>query len=293
MAKVININKAAFTVNLDCHEAEVDERAISEYGSRDLYYDTYAEREDKDQEAKSKNKPVVRMARNIEHPNFKNITFDEAERELAAADIGDLIIRPSSKGFNHLTVTWKVYHNFYQHIDVLELGKESNYSLGTRLTIGKETFDDLDEIIARYVEPMAGIVRDLVGHRKFKSEPENVVEDQVRQEKRSHLNSNPYYFCVSTKFPGKFSIVYQISEKLKIEPVSFNPLGIRFRYEVSQREFKSLDDLTNWFKRHFNDAPPSQAQNTRTPHTNRNSHSSSHSSHYNASPAYRDRDRRR
>lgn len=40
-------------------------------------------------------------------------------------DQGDVIIRPSSKGENHLTVTWKVSDGIYQHVDVREEGKEN------------------------------------------------------------------------------------------------------------------------------------------------------------------------
>ena len=45
----------------------------------------------------------------------------------------------------------------------------SHLQLGTPLTIatsaGTEDFEDLDEIVARYVEPYAATVRSIVGHR--------------------------------------------------------------------------------------------------------------------------------
>lgn len=53
-------------------------------------------------------------------------------------DQGDVIIRPSSKGENHLTVTWKVCDNIYQHVDVREEGKENAFSLGATLWINTE-----------------------------------------------------------------------------------------------------------------------------------------------------------
>lgn len=48
------------------------------------------------------------IKRVIAHPNFHNISFNQAEKMMESLDQGDLIIRPSSKGENHLTVTWKV-----------------------------------------------------------------------------------------------------------------------------------------------------------------------------------------
>lgn len=53
-------------------------------------------------------------------------------------DQGDVIIRPSSKGENHLTVTWKVNDGIYQHVDVREEGKENAFSLGSTLWINTE-----------------------------------------------------------------------------------------------------------------------------------------------------------
>lgn len=51
---------------------------------------------------------VAYIKRVIAHPNFHNISFNQAEKMMESLDQGDLIIRPSSKGENHLTVTWKV-----------------------------------------------------------------------------------------------------------------------------------------------------------------------------------------
>ena len=44
----------------------------------------------------------------IAHPSFHNINFRQAEKMMESMDQGDVVIRPSSKGENHLTVTWKV-----------------------------------------------------------------------------------------------------------------------------------------------------------------------------------------
>lgn len=53
-------------------------------------------------------------------------------------DQGDVVIRPSSKGENHLTVTWKVADGIYQHVDIREEGKENAFSLGHTLWINNE-----------------------------------------------------------------------------------------------------------------------------------------------------------
>lgn len=87
----------------------------------------------------------------IAHPQFKNIGYSQAVQLLRDMDIGEAIIRPSSKGNNHLTVTWKISRGCYQHVDVIEERKMNEFSIGKRLIIDGEDFEDLDEILARYV----------------------------------------------------------------------------------------------------------------------------------------------
>jgi transcription elongation factor SPT6 len=48
------------------------------------------------------------MARGIQHPNFHNVTAEEAEAMLAAMDRGEAVIRPSASNPNQLSLTWKV-----------------------------------------------------------------------------------------------------------------------------------------------------------------------------------------
>lgn len=62
-------------------------------------------------------------------------------------DQGDVVIRPSSKGENHLTVTWKVADGIYQHVDVREEGKENAFSLGHTLWINTEVNTHNDPLL--------------------------------------------------------------------------------------------------------------------------------------------------
>ena len=77
---------------------------------RDAYYDEKTEKADieKRKEKKKRETGSTYIRRVIVHPAFQNISFKEAEKLLKDMDQGDAIIRPSSKGNDHLTVTWKV-----------------------------------------------------------------------------------------------------------------------------------------------------------------------------------------
>lgn len=70
---------------------------------------------------------------------------------LAEKDVGEVIIRPSSKGPSHLSMTLKFYDGVYVNIDIVEGGKDSRdmtsfLRIGKTLTIGDDTFEDLDEV---------------------------------------------------------------------------------------------------------------------------------------------------
>lgn len=70
---------------------------------------------------------------------------------MANKDIGESVVRPSSRGPSFLTLTLKVYEGIYAHKDILEGGKEhkdiaSLLRIGKTLKIGDDTFEDLDEV---------------------------------------------------------------------------------------------------------------------------------------------------
>ena len=52
----------------------------------------------------------------IKHPNFHNFNSTQAEAYLDKQHQGDVVIRPSPMGQDHLVVIWKVDDKLYQHI---------------------------------------------------------------------------------------------------------------------------------------------------------------------------------
>ena len=67
-------------------------------------------------QARKKRAEVDRTRRVIKHPNFHNFNAQQAEQYLDGQQRGDVVIRPSSKGIDHLAVTWKVDDKLFQHI---------------------------------------------------------------------------------------------------------------------------------------------------------------------------------
>lgn len=170
---------------------------------RDPFYDTDAEERDLkiEEDTKKIKQRQTYIKRVIVHPAFHNISFAEAEKLLQNMDQGEAIVRPSSKGADHLTVTWKVSEKICQHIDVREEGKENTFSLGQSLWIGNEEFEDLDEIIARHVNPMAAHARDLL-YFKYYKDTEGGLKDKAEELLKDEKKKNPgkiHYFISASK----------------------------------------------------------------------------------------------
>lgn len=82
-------------------------------------------------------------------------------------------------------------HNILQHVEIVEENKPNQLSLGRQLIIGNEHFEDLDEILARYVQPMANFTRDIIQHKNYLSElladDVDQPEDKTPQDKADRL----------------------------------------------------------------------------------------------------------
>jgi transcription elongation factor SPT6 len=137
-------------------------------------------------ERKKRAEEIGRTRRIIKHPNFHNFNASQAEAYLEKQQRGDVVIRPSSKGINHLAVTWKVDERLFQHIgiypmvniypntdvqpDVTELNPDmTGQGIGGPLLVDDtHNYADLDELIVNHVQAMARRVEELMAHERFK-----------------------------------------------------------------------------------------------------------------------------
>lgn len=161
------LNRKALTAQLSLRDDLIRQPVPSNIERIPGEWDDAQERADKEAAEKEKEVASGRPNRVINHPLFFNMNAATAEEYLGTKEPGELVIRPSSKGFDHLVVTWKVSNSAYQHLDVLELGKETEYSIGKQLRVGKATYTDLDELIVNHVEAMARKVAELTRDERF------------------------------------------------------------------------------------------------------------------------------
>ena len=169
----------------------------------------------------------------------------------------------ATQGDDHLTVTWKVTDTINHHVDIKEEDKPNAFSLGRSLRIGDEVYEDFDEILARFVQPLASNARDLLSCKYYRSAnggERKDLEQLLLEEKQKNPKRIPYFFSASKQYPGKFVLAYQPSMSPKFEFVSVTPEGFRYRGQVHG----TVDRLIKWFKEHYRDpirvARPTPAQ---------------------------------
>ncbi|CAG9861207.1 unnamed protein product [Phyllotreta striolata] len=255
--RIIKIDVERFSVDCTSKSSDLLDKNHEWRPPRDPHYDT--EREEKDNrteaEKKKEKQRLTYIKRVIVHPAFHNISYAEAEKCMVNMDQGEVIIRPSSKGADHLTITWKVADKIYQHIDIREEGKTNAFSLGKSLLIGNEEFEDLDEIIARHVTPMAAHARDLLYFRYYKDFEgghKDKADEYLKDEKKKNASKIHYVVSAAKHIPGKFLLSYLPRNKVRHEYITVTPEGFRFR----QQMFDSITSLFKWFKEHFREPPP-------------------------------------
>nr|XP_032517831.1 transcription elongation factor SPT6 isoform X1 [Danaus plexippus plexippus] len=263
--RILKIDVERFSVDCSSKSSDLLDKNNEWRPPKDPYYDQESEDKDvrKDTETKQTKERMQYVKRVIVHPAFHNISFAEAEKLMENMAQGEVIVRPSSKGSDHLTVTWKVADGICQHIDVREEGKENAFSLGRSLWIQGSEFEDLDEIIARYVTPMAGHARDLIAYKYYKNlgGMRDKAEEILKDEKSKNPNKIHYVISAAKNHPGRFLLSYLPRARCTHEYISVTPDGYKFR----QRMFDSLGGLLKWFKEHFREPPPSGTPVTRTP----------------------------
>ncbi|KAK6102088.1 SH2 domain family protein [Brugia pahangi] len=256
--RILELDPDKFSATCSCRSSDL--RGLQPQNSEfDRYFDKLKCQDDdeKDKKLREQRKIVTYFVKRvISHPSFHNVTFKDAERMLQKFEQGEAIIRPSSKSVSHLTVTWKVADGIYQHIDIKEEGKQHQFSLGKTLLIGTEEFEDLDEILARHIQPMAALARDVLSHKYYldgkRAEDRDAIEGYLFDEKKRNPQRIPYTLTPSQDYPGKFVISYLPRNKARHEYMTVTPEGFRFRQQL----FQSLETVLSWFKVHYREPPP-------------------------------------
>jgi len=282
-AVVIEIHKDRFSVELNSQPKYVAANSSRRKNvETDKYFDIAQMEIDKERVESKKNTGSRRTQRIIKHPNFHNFNAGQAEQHLANLQRGDCVIRPSSRGTDHLAVTWKVDTGIYQHIDVLELDKPNEFSLGRILKIGgRYSYSDLDELIVSHVRAMARKVEEMIQHEKYKGS-----YDEMSNFLKTYLMANPdrstYAFCIDKEVAGNFLIGFKANKNspmqtwdVKVSPGAYELHGTQagdmlslcnaFKTQYTARAAAATAAGHGGRSEHYGRQTPSLAPNGRTP----------------------------
>lgn len=159
-----------------------------------------------------KEKIQLENSRFIQHPLYHNFNCKQAEEFLAPQSLGDCVIRPSSKGKNFLTITWKVANNLFQHI----LVKNNSNERYKEFLVENRKYYDLDHLIFQYIQAIAKKVEEMTVHPKFFEGNLLEVNEWLDSYTKANPKSSAYVFCFDHKKPGVFLLQFKINVKTSI-----------------------------------------------------------------------------
>ncbi|XP_073273008.1 transcription elongation factor SPT6 homolog isoform X2 [Primulina huaijiensis] len=255
--KIKSIQKNRYQVFLTCRENEMRNNRLQNHRSMDPYYHEERSATHTEQEKAHKEKELAKKhlkPRIIVHPRFQNITSDEAVEFLSDKDPGESVICPNAHGPTHLTLTLKIYDGVYANKDIVEGGKEhkditSLLRIGKTLKIGEDTFEDLDEVMDRYVDQLVAHLKAMLNYRKFRRGTKYEVDELLKIEKSENPMRIVYCFGISHEHPGTFILTYIKGSNPHHDYIGLYPKGFKFR----KRMFEDIDRLVAYFQRHIDD----------------------------------------
>ncbi|KAK5942448.1 Transcription elongation factor spt6 [Knufia obscura] len=247
-ANIMSIDRKAFNCVVSLRE-EKTKKPYRRVDTTEYEHDQWDDREEAADRKMLEQKVDAqgRVQRVIKHPLFKPMNSKAAEEYLGSMNRGDLVIRPSSKGNDHLAITWKVADGVFQHIDVLELGKENEFSLGKTLRVGgKYNYSDLDELIVLHVKAMAKKVEEMMNSEKFQDKPKAGLDEWLT----TYSNANPkrsiYQFCINRDKPGNFHLCFKAGQNAKLMDWSVKVIPQGF--QLMNQPYPDMRNLCNGFK---------------------------------------------
>ncbi|GFR40315.1 hypothetical protein Agub_g851, partial [Astrephomene gubernaculifera] len=203
------------------------------------------------------------LVRPIRHPMFKNISQVEANTSLAKPEVpvGSAIIRPNVRGNQHLLdVSIKTAHGPQSGnpvIMVVQLqeadkpaGRAAHLTLAPPFSIdlgycglGTVQYEDLDQVIADFVEPLVQNCMAVTSHRKYMDAAQTLVEERVRTEKQANPKVHPYYLTMHKG--NTFYIIFCVASSVHKEPFHATPKGFYFR----SRTYSDIEHVLGTFKK--------------------------------------------
>lgn len=202
---VLDVNYEGFSATFSALPEDIQRSTGPKFIKDPAKWDLLEEEADRQKEKARENAKLAKT-RNIQHPLFHNFNHKQAEEYLAPQSVGDCVIRPSSRGPNYLTVTWKVANNLFQHLSI----EEVMHNAGKEYVVELKRYSDLDQLIFQHVQAIAKHVNEMCRHPKFREGALGEVHDWLESYTKANPKSSAYVFCYDHKSPGWFLLLFKV-----------------------------------------------------------------------------------
>lgn len=113
-----------------------------------------------------------------------------------------------------------------------------------------QDFEDLDEIIHSYIDPLTENILQTIRHRKFQKGSREEVDQYLRSEADANPGITVYAFSMDLENVGKAMLTY-VSPTLKRTPHHLPIVPTPKGFEFQKHKFKDLEDLSAFFKTYW------------------------------------------
>ncbi|CDH09002.1 probable Transcription elongation factor SPT6 [Zygosaccharomyces bailii ISA1307] len=248
-SKVVFIDYENISAEVSLLEHDVKHQYVPINFSKDpSVWDLKQELEDSEEEKKitMAEARAKRTHRVINHPYYFPFNGRQAEDYLRSKERGDFVIRQSSRGDDHLVITWKLDKDLFQHIDIQELEKENPLALGRVLVVEQQRYHDLDQIIVEYLQNKIRLLNEITSNEKFKSGNKKDVIKFVEDYSKVNPNKSVYYFCFNHSNPGWFYLMFKLNAQSKL--YTWNVKLTHTGFFLVNYNYPSVIQLCNGFK---------------------------------------------
>lgn len=248
-AKVIYIDYPNISAEISLLENDIRHEYVPINYSRDpSIWDLKQEMKDMEEERKITNERAreKRTHRVINHPYYFPFNHKQAEDYLRSKERGDFVIRQSSRGDDHLTITWKLDKDLFEHIDIKELDKENPLALGRVLVVDNQRYHDLDQLIVEYLQHKVRLLNEMMSNEKFKRGNAKDVRKFIEDYSKVNPNKSVYYFSLNYEHPGWFYINFKINSSKPL--YTWNVKLTNTGFYLVNYNYPSVVQLCNGFK---------------------------------------------
>lgn len=248
-AKIIFIDYSEISAEVSLLEDDVEHEYIPITYSKDpSVWDIQQELKDKEEEKRIsiERARAKRAHRVLNHPYYFPFNSKQAEDYLRTKNRGDFVIRQSSRGDDHLVITWKLDKDLFEHIDIKELDKENPLALGKTLVVDNQRYHDLDQLIVEYLQNKVRLLNEMTSNEKFKAGNSKEVIKFIEDYSKVNPQKSVYYFSFNYEHPGWFFINFKINGSGKL--YTWNVRLTNTGFYLVNYNYPSVVQLCNGFK---------------------------------------------